>query len=454
MRAVLALLALIASLLLFLCLARLPADGAGGASGWEQEGRAATDYTPRVMRYLRSPADVHLAAPLAPNRVLDLGYIPSREVQEDAWNLILWCFHVEDVWQFIVLLQRVFALLSNGFPFYINRAIPNPARVQKSEQSSKCKDIWSNNWSSSIKKKRYSEDYYLQIVDKLQNCTWNRRPQEYAKFRAELASCCDAVHNFIASQNNTPLGSNMTYEVDNKKTIHITEDIFQMLPESQPLDFPFKQCAVVGNGGNLKSSNCGAEIDKSDFVFRCNLPPTSGSVSQDVGNKTNLVTINPSIIAQKYNRLNDQKATFLENIASYGEAFLLLPAFSFRSNTAASFKVHHTLKEFSAKQKAIFFYPRYLKSLAQFWRTKGVKAYRLSSGFMITSAAVELCENVKLYGFWPFSKSIAGVPISHHYYDNQLPKPGFHAMPKEYNQILQLHGRGILKLQFGKCLTV
>ncbi|KAG8138940.1 hypothetical protein E2320_001728 [Naja naja] len=272
-------------------------------------------------------------------------------------------------------------------------------------------------------------------------------------FRAELASCCDAMHNFIASQNNTPLGSNMIYEVDNKKTIHITEDIFQMLPEFQPLDFPFKQCAVVGNGGNLKSSNCGAEIDKSDFVFRCNLPPTNGSVSQDVGNKTNLVTVNPSIIDQKYNKLNDQKATFLENIASYGEAFLLLPAFSFRSNTAASFKVHHTLREFSAKQKAIFFYPRYLKSLAQFWRTKGVKAYRLSSGFMITSIAVELCENVKLYGFWPFSKSIAGIPISHHYYDNQLPKPGFHAMPKEYNQILQLHGRGILKLQFGKCLT-
>lgn len=50
-------------------------------------------------------------------------------------------------------------------------------------------------------------------------------------FRAELASCCDAMHNFIASQNNTPLGSNMSYEVDNKKTIHITEDIFQMLPE-------------------------------------------------------------------------------------------------------------------------------------------------------------------------------------------------------------------------------
>ncbi|XP_063006564.1 alpha-2,8-sialyltransferase 8F isoform X3 [Melospiza melodia melodia] len=299
---------------------------------------------------------------------------------------------------------------------------------------------------------RYSEDYYLHIVTKLQNCTWVRKPEESTKFRSELASCCDAVHNFIASQNNSPLGSNMSYEVDSKKTILITQDIFKMLPVSSPLSvYPFKNCAVVGNGGILKNSSCGAEIDSSDFVFRCNLPPTTGNISRDVGNKTNLVTVNPSIIAQKYNKLNEKKTEFLENIAVYGDAFLLLPAFSFRSNTATSFKVYHTLKESKAAQRAIFFHPTYLKSLAQFWRTKGVKAYRLSSGFMITSAALELCENVKLYGFWPFSKSTEKMPISHHYYDNQLPKPGFHAMPKEYNQILQLHGKGILKLQFGKC---
>ncbi|XP_058688398.1 alpha-2,8-sialyltransferase 8F isoform X3 [Poecile atricapillus] len=371
MRAVIALAAALGSLLLGGCLLRLGGQQPLRARGWEEEAGVAA-VTPKVVRALRSP--------LTP--------LPHTE---------------------------------NRYGLAARRTTLNKNGIYQFEQASKCKAIQDNILSSSIKKKRYSEDYYLHIVTKLQNCTWIRKPEESTKFRSELASCCDAVHNFIASQNNSPLGSNMSYEVDSKKTILITEDIFKMLPVSSPLSvYPFKNCAVVGNGGILKNSSCGAEIDSSDFVFR-------------------------------YNKLNEKKTEFLENIAAYGDAFLLLPAFSFRSNTATSFKVYHTLKEFKATQRAIFFHPSYLKSLAQFWRTKGVKAYRLSSGFMITSAALELCENVKLYGFWPFSKSIEKMPISHHYYDNQLPKPGFHAMPKEYNQILQLHGKGILKLQFGKC---
>lgn len=48
--------------------------------------------------------------------------------------------------------------------------------------------------------------------------------------RAKLASCCDAAQNFIVSQNNTPVGTNMTYEVESKNEILIRENIFNMFP--------------------------------------------------------------------------------------------------------------------------------------------------------------------------------------------------------------------------------
>ncbi|XP_041620831.1 alpha-2,8-sialyltransferase 8F isoform X3 [Vulpes lagopus] len=330
-----------------------------------------------------------------------------------------------------------------------NSTYPNEKSLQLTEMCKSLRDGFQRLYS---KAKRYLESDYLQIIRNIQNCPWKRQEEEYENFRAKLASCCDAAQNFIVSQNNTPAGTNMSYEVESKNEILIRENIFNMFPVSQPfVEYPYNQCAVVGNGGILNKSLCGAEIDKSDFVFRCNLPPITGNISKDVGSKTNVVTVNPSIIRLKYGNLKKKKEIFLEDIATYGDAFLLLPAFSFRANTIASFKVYNTLKESNARQKVIFFHPKYLRNLALFWRTEGVTEFRLSSGLMITSVAVELCEHVKLYGFWPFSRTVKDTPVSHHYYDNNLPKRGFHEMPKEYRQILQLHLKGILKLQFSKC---
>ncbi|NXU63017.1 SIA8F sialyltransferase, partial [Horornis vulcanius] len=252
--------------------------------------------------------------------------------------------------------------------------------------------------------------------------------------RSELASCCDAVHNFIASQNNSPLGSNMSYEVDSKKTILITEDIFKMLPVSSPLSvYPFKNCAVVGNGGILKNSSCGAEIDSSDFVFRCNLPPTTGNISKDVGNKTNLVTVNPSIIAQNTKYVNAYTTPFDFNEDEF--------CFSITSFSSLMLETVNAFEEETGS------------TLVPFSRTEFVSSLKrhILTLFLVISNSLFAYWLILLYGFWPFSKSTEKIPISHHYYDNQLPKPGFHAMPKEYNQILQLHGKGILKLQFGKC---
>lgn len=38
--------------------------------------------------------------------------------------------------------------------------------------------------------------------------------------------------------------------------------------QDNPLQLPLKKCAVVGNGGILRHSNCGKDIDQADFIMR------------------------------------------------------------------------------------------------------------------------------------------------------------------------------------------
>ncbi|XP_022065229.1 alpha-2,8-sialyltransferase 8F-like [Acanthochromis polyacanthus] len=295
-----------------------------------------------------------------------------------------------------------------------------------------------------------------EIIDKVvarYSQPWKRQEDNYQKFRFQLSSKCHGFNKAIITKTNTPVGSKLVYDGEKKRTLQVTPEIFSTFTK----DYPFSNktwdtCAVVGNGGILTNSSCGKTIDSAQFVIRCNLPPLANGYEKHVGVKTDLVTANPSILLEKYGALMGRRRPFVESLRTYGDSLLLLPAFSFGHNTPVSLRAAYTIEDFESPTRPVFFNPEYLHSLALFWRSQGLKAVRLSTGLIMASLAVELCSNVHLYGFWPFSNHPHGLqPLTNHYYDNRQTKTKFHAMPAEFDLLLRLHSQGILKLHLGDC---
>ncbi|XP_061445043.1 alpha-N-acetylneuraminide alpha-2,8-sialyltransferase-like isoform X2 [Rhineura floridana] len=272
-----------------------------------------------------------------------------------------------------------------------------------------------------------------------QTCHWEPNAAVLAQYRAELGQCCNASFQLVLTKENTPLGSNISFDGHKDKKM-----LRSPFPDSQ-----YGHCAVVGNSGILRNSQCGQEIDQADLVVRFNLPPMN--FSEDVGTKASLVTLNPSILHAKFQKLEDRRKPFADALRPYRDALFLIPAFSFIGNHDVSYRALYTMEDFGLAQQAVFLNPNYLAHMGNYWRTKGLRPYRLSSGFMFVNVALELCKHITLYGFWPFQHDLANQRILHHYYDNTLPKRGVHAMPSEFSQYLRMYSQGVLRLRLGKC---
>ncbi|XP_068606514.1 alpha-2,8-sialyltransferase 8E isoform X2 [Brachionichthys hirsutus] len=282
---------------------------------------------------------------------------------------------------------------------------------------------------------------------------WEQKEDNRQKFRSQLSSKCHGFERAIITQANTAVGSKLVYDGERKRTLQVTPEIFSTFAKEHP--FPNKTwetCAVVGNGGILANSSCGETIDSAQFVVRCNLPPLENGYEKHVGVKTDLVTANPSILFEKYGALMGRRRPFVESLRTYGNSLLLIPAFSFGHNTPVSLRALYTIEDFNSPTRPVFFNPEYLQSLALFWRAQGLRAVRLSSGIIMASLALELCSNVHLYGFWPFSNHPNGLhALRNHYYDDRQTKSKFHAMPAEFDLLLRLHSQGVLRLHLGDC---
>ncbi|XP_024255195.1 alpha-2,8-sialyltransferase 8E-like [Oncorhynchus tshawytscha] len=291
---------------------------------------------------------------------------------------------------------------------------------------------------------------FSQDVRELMDCPWRLNLTHRELYRTELWSCCNASDRLMVTRQNTNLNQSLSYEIHRWKKRKVDQALWEMLPQTVPWSKgSLSRCAVVGSGGILQNSSCGAEIDNADYVIRFNLAPINKSC--DVGVKTDLVTANPSQIIKGYTDLQQNPGHLAEVLSFYGHAHLLLPAFSSASGTAPCFKVYHALRKARPQQEVVFFHPDYLFELGRFWRHRGQRARRLSTGLMLASTALEICEQVHLYGFWPFPLDLSHNSLPHHYYDNVGPNRKMHAMPEEFLLLLQLHSKGALQLHVGPC---
>ncbi|XP_041757960.2 alpha-2,8-sialyltransferase 8E-like isoform X1 [Coregonus clupeaformis] len=291
---------------------------------------------------------------------------------------------------------------------------------------------------------------FSQEVRELMDCPWRLNLTHRELHRTELWSCCNASERLMVTRQNTNQNQSLTYDAERWRKRKVDQALWEMLPQTVPWrKGSLSRCAVVGSGGILQNSSCGAEIDNADYVIRFNLAPINKSC--DVGVKTDLITANPSQIIKGYPNLQRNPGPMADRLSVYGHAHLLLPAFSFGYGTTSCFNVYHALRKARPQQEVVFFHPDYLFELGRFWRRHRQRAPRISTGLMLTSTALEICEQVHLYGFWPFPLDLSQNTLPHHYYDNVGPSRNMHAMPEEFLLLLQLHSQGALQLHVGPC---
>ncbi|XP_076813302.1 CMP-N-acetylneuraminate-beta-galactosamide-alpha-2,3-sialyltransferase 2-like [Clavelina lepadiformis] len=168
-----------------------------------------------------------------------------------------------------------------------------------------------------------------------------------------------------------------------------------------------RRCAVVGNSGNLKSSNYGKEIDSHDFIIRMNRAPTTG-FENDVGSKTTHRFMYPES-AIKY---LPKGVSFVLTPFKPLDIKWLLSALTTGEITKTYAAVPN--KVICDKSKIIVINPGFIKYIYDRW-TQHNGRYP-STGMLAVIYALHECDEVELYGFGADNNG------NWHHYWEELPK--------------------------------
>lgn len=222
---------------------------------------------------------------------------------------------------------------------------------------------------------------------------------------------------------------------------------------------PCIRCAVVGNGGILKDSRKGNEIDDHDYVFRVNGAITQG-YENDVGNRTSFYffstnTMKNSLRGHKhagFTGLPESQETRYVFIPENLRDYLMIRAAVTNTVMESGMDKGSSPPEFFGKQpgpeKFKLLHPDFLRYMrnrflkATHWKSR---IYRPSTGAIMLLTALHTCDKVSAYGF--ITPDYAKYPT--YYYDRTQTKLIFYAnhnLKMEMNLWQKLHTAGAINL--------
>ncbi|KAI9519255.1 Sia-alpha-2,3-Gal-beta-1,4-GlcNAc-R:alpha 2,8-sialyltransferase [Dissostichus eleginoides] len=300
------------------------------------------------------------------------------------------------------------------------------------------------------------------LSEDLQNSSrWTYNSSAFLQLKKEISQYIDIPHNFSLIKDSVRIGQLMHYDYSSHKYVFsIGENFRSLLPEVSPiLNKQYNVCAVVGNSGILTGSRCGPQIDKFDFVFRCNFAPTE-MFKKDVGRRTNMTTFNPSILEKYYNNLltvQDRNNFFL-SLKKLDGAILWIPAFFFHTSATVTRTLVDFFVEHRGQLNVKLAWPgNIMQYVNSYWKTKQLSPKRLSTGILMYTLASSMCNQIHLYGFWPFGwDPNTGKELPYHYYDRKGTKfttkwQESHQLPAEFKLLYKMHMDGLLKLSLSHC---
>nr|XP_033775368.1 alpha-2,8-sialyltransferase 8B isoform X2 [Geotrypetes seraphini] len=286
---------------------------------------------------------------------------------------------------------------------------------------------------------------------------WRHNETLSLRIRKQVLNFLDAERDISVLKGTLKAGDVIHYIFDRDRTMNISKNLYELLPKTSPLkNKHFKTCAIVGNSGILLNSDCGREIDSHDFIIRCNLAPVE-EYAPDVGMKTDLVTMNPSVVQRAFEDLVNEtwKAKFLQRLQNLNGSILWIPAFMAKGGEERVEWVNDLILKHRINVRTAYPSLRLLHAVRGYWLTNKVHIKRPSTGLLMYTLATRFCNRIHLYGFWPFPRDINQNPVKYHYYDSleygYTSQASPHTMPLEFKALQTLHRQGALKLIVGIC---